>query len=51
MFLPVTVMSPTCTVVGDVSRPSPSIVEMPRGLDEALQALVLARDDLFAITR
>ncbi len=31
-FLPVTVMSPTCTVVGEVRRPSPSIVVMPRAL-------------------
>ena len=32
MCLPITVSSPTCTVVGDTRRPSPSTTVMPRAL-------------------
>ena len=41
MFLPVTVMSPTWTVVGEVRRPSPSMVVMPRALMRPCRPLYL----------
>ena len=40
-FLPVIVSSPTCTVVGEVSRPSPSMVVMPRALSRPWRPLCL----------
>ncbi len=41
MFLPVSVSSPTCTVVGEVSLPSPSMVVMPRALMRPCSPLYL----------
>ncbi len=40
-FLPVTVMSPTWTVVGEVSLPSPGMVVMPRALISPCRPLYL----------
>jgi hypothetical protein len=40
-FLPVMVSSPTCTVVGEVSRPVPSITVMPRALIRPCRPLYL----------